>query len=85
MEDNKLWNKELEETTKKEARSSVLKAFGAAEKRKKPSIDEMFEDVYDEMPWNLKEQREQMWGVVKRWKDKGYYDTDNFKESKNSS
>lgn len=41
-------------------RKDFLVEFSAAEKRKKPPIEEMFTDVYHEMPWNLQEQKEEL-------------------------
>ena len=34
----------------------------------KPSINEMFEDVYDQLPKRLQDQREEMWEVVNKHK-----------------
>ena len=31
----------------------------------------MFDDVYDELPWNLKEQKKELEGVVERWSTGG--------------
>lgn len=39
-----------------EVKAEISKEFQAAEKRLKPPIDELFRDVYDEMPPRLKEQ-----------------------------
>jgi 2-oxoisovalerate dehydrogenase E1 component alpha subunit len=51
-----VWNEKLDKEFRVTKRSEVLTAFINAEKEKKPSVDNMFTDVYSEMPWNLKEQ-----------------------------
>jgi hypothetical protein len=38
------------------ARAQIMTEFKEAEKILKPKISEMFEDVFDELPENLKEQ-----------------------------
>ena len=38
----------------------MLGAFNAAEATRKPSISELFTDVYDQLPAHLVEQREQL-------------------------
>jgi 2-oxoisovalerate dehydrogenase E1 component alpha subunit len=48
----------------------VLIEFNAAEGRLKPAIQEMFTDVYDKLPWNLKEQREELRQILKEHPDK---------------
>jgi 2-oxoisovalerate dehydrogenase E1 component alpha subunit len=37
-----------------------MEAFGKAEKRKKPSPVELFEDVYDEIPKHLQKQKDSL-------------------------
>ncbi|ODV88809.1 hypothetical protein CANCADRAFT_128782 [Tortispora caseinolytica NRRL Y-17796] len=54
------WNDALDADTRVELRKEVLKSFSKAEKLKKPAISLLFEDVYAELPLNLKEQREEL-------------------------
>lgn len=49
-----------EATIRDEERIAVLKAMEQAEKRPKPSLDSLFEDVYDELPKHLQEQKAQL-------------------------
>ena len=58
LESRSIWDEQKEQTFKKQVRLDLLKAFSTAEKKNKPSINEMFTDVYggNEMPWNIKEQ-----------------------------
>lgn len=58
-EDDQVW--------KKEARKNVLEAFSKAEKRKKPSISEMFTDVYDKLPKHLQEQQKKSMELIKKY------------------
>jgi len=50
-----------------EVRSEILKCFRAAEKKKKPSLSRMFEDVYSDKPWNLQEQEAQLFEHLKKY------------------
>lgn len=64
------WSAEEDETCRDGLRKQVLIELSAAEKRKKPAIDELFTDVYAEMPWNLKEQREELAQLLREHPDK---------------
>ena len=67
MESKKWWTAEDETTLKKEVRSEVLKAFQKAEKLKKPPVHCLFTDVYDEMPWHLREQEQQLKDLLAKY------------------
>ena len=60
MEHKKWWNEDMEKSWKEEAKRQVMSAFTNAEKQLKPSFWEMFGDVYDVMPDNLREQSEEL-------------------------
>ena len=47
----------------------VLEAFARAEKRLKPNWKEMFTEVYDEIPEDLKRQMDEMEKHVNLYKD----------------
>ena len=47
----------------------VLEAFARAEKRLKPNWKEMFTEVYDEVPQDLKRQMDEMEKHVNLYKD----------------
>lgn len=47
----------------------VLEAFARAEKKLKPNWKEMFTEVYDEIPQDLKRQMEEMEKHVNLYKD----------------
>uniref|UniRef100_A0A0B6ZJE8 2-oxoisovalerate dehydrogenase subunit alpha n=1 Tax=Arion vulgaris TaxID=1028688 RepID=A0A0B6ZJE8_9EUPU len=69
MINQKLWDEEKEKQWKLDARKMVMKSFATAESEKKPNPDTMFEDVYDEIPSNLLQQRNEMKTHVKQYKE----------------
>ena len=60
LESKGWWNATLDKEFKSRTRSDVLKAFMEAEKVEKPHFSQMFTDVYDTVPQNLKEQEESL-------------------------
>jgi 2-oxoisovalerate dehydrogenase E1 component alpha subunit len=44
----------------------VVEALNAAERQPKPPLTEMFTDVYDSLPWHLKEQEAEVIDFVRR-------------------
>ncbi|KAG0368468.1 hypothetical protein BGZ54_001884 [Gamsiella multidivaricata] len=75
--ENKGWWDETKETAfKSQQRSAVLKSFAAAEKRKKPAVSEMFNDVYDKMTPTLIEQKKELEGLIKKYPE--HYDTSDY-------
>lgn len=62
-----VWNEKLDKEFRTARRSEVLTAFTKAEKEKKPSVDNMFTDVYSEMPWNLKEQQKELQALLNQF------------------
>jgi 2-oxoisovalerate dehydrogenase E1 component alpha subunit len=62
-----LWSDEKEKEFAGETRKQILKAFSEAEKRRKPSIDGLFSDVYSDMPPHLQEQEKEMMRLVKTY------------------
>lgn len=67
LELNNLWNEEQETEFKAKTRKDVLDAFAAAEALDKPNVMEMFNDVYDVMPDGLKEQKQELEGLMKKY------------------
>lgn len=76
LEEKQWWDQEQEDAWLTQVKRSVLKSIATAEKRKKPSIDHLFNDVYDEMPYNLIKQRQELARLIKEYPD--YYSTDSF-------
>ncbi|KAH7105414.1 branched-chain alpha-keto acid dehydrogenase E1-alpha subunit [Auriculariales sp. MPI-PUGE-AT-0066] len=63
------WTPEEDEELKARLKTEVLSAFKAAEKLKRHRLEEMFGDVYGdtEMPWNLKEQKEELARLLQKY------------------
>lgn len=59
----------MEEELKQKAKSEVKRAMQVARAEKKPHPDELFTDVYDELPPRLEKQREEMWALVNKYKE----------------
>ena len=54
------WSDEQQKQLEEEVREEILSNLSRAEHAQSPSIATMFEDVYDEVPWHLEEQRRQL-------------------------
>lgn len=65
------WTEEEEIAYKKTCRTEILAAFGRAEKQLKPNVNEMFEDVYEKLPWHLQEQKQELAELIKNYPE--YY------------
>ncbi|KAL1916853.1 uncharacterized protein VTP21DRAFT_5557 [Calcarisporiella thermophila] len=74
------WDADKEKELRAAARKDVLKAFSAAEKRKKPAITELFEDVYDVLPPHIAEQQAELLKLVKKYPE--HYPLDAHAKSK---
>lgn len=66
------WTGEEEEALRKTERKAVLKAMTAAEKKHKPGMEDVFSDVYDQMPPHLAAQEAAMKEHVAKYP--GQYD-----------
>jgi 2-oxoisovalerate dehydrogenase E1 component alpha subunit len=65
-----LWDSHQETQMRKSARKAVLKELSAAERRKKPPMSELFNDVYHELPESLKRQQQELKDHLAKYKDK---------------
>ncbi|KAJ1674403.1 hypothetical protein EV182_003344, partial [Spiromyces aspiralis] len=65
------WNDDDDTAAKREAREAVLSAFSKAEAVKKPAISNLFSDVYDTLPANLQDQKQEVMDLVAKYPD--YY------------
>nr|XP_033810856.1 2-oxoisovalerate dehydrogenase subunit alpha, mitochondrial [Geotrypetes seraphini] len=59
------WDEEQEKAWRKKSRKMVMEAFEQAERKLKPHPDNMFSDVYMEMPAHIMQQRESLWRHLK--------------------
>jgi 2-oxoisovalerate dehydrogenase E1 component alpha subunit len=82
LESQGLWDDEKEKQARERIRKEVLKAFSQAEKEKRAPIRSMFEDVYEELTPDLKEQMGELKGMIDRYP--GEYDVSEFEGGKES-
>jgi len=54
------WNEAQDKQIEAEIDAELKAAVAEAEKTAQPSLESMFEDVYAEMPWHLREQRDEL-------------------------
>lgn len=58
LESKKLWNEELENETIEKAKDDIKEAIKLADAEPKQKVTDLIEIMYEEMPYNLKEQYE---------------------------
>ncbi|KAI8977533.1 thiamine diphosphate-binding protein [Mycotypha africana] len=76
MEIKGWWSQQDEENYRKDIKKDILTRFTAAERRKKPSLDYLFTDVYDEMTPNLHRQQKELENLIQKYPE--YYNTDDY-------
>ena len=69
MESKEWWDEELEVSMRESERKAVLTALETAEKRPKPPMSAMFEDVYAEIPTHLKQQQDELNAHIAKYPD----------------
>ncbi|PVF98308.1 putative 2-oxoisovalerate dehydrogenase alpha subunit mitochondrial precursor [Serendipita vermifera] len=68
LESRNWWDDGAEEEMKERTKKQVLAEFRRAENLKRHRLGELFTDVYGgEMPWNIKEQREELSRLLKKY------------------
>ncbi|KAH7346379.1 thiamine diphosphate-binding protein [Rhexocercosporidium sp. MPI-PUGE-AT-0058] len=82
LEKKGVWDEEKESQARSRIRREVLKAFAAAEKEKKPPIRSMFEDMYEELTPEMKDQMRELKSVIERYPDE--YDVSEFEGGKDT-
>ncbi|KAK4135007.1 dehydrogenase-like protein [Trichocladium antarcticum] len=82
MEAKGCWDESKEKEARESIRREVLKAFSEAEKMKKPPIRTMFEDVYEELTPDLKQQMGELKSQLERYPDE--YDFSSFEGGRDS-
>ncbi|EKD14675.1 uncharacterized protein L3040_000198 [Drepanopeziza brunnea f. sp. 'multigermtubi'] len=82
LENKKVWDEEKETAARARIRKEVLKAFATAEKEKKPAMRTMFEDIYEELTPEIREQMKELKSVIERYPDE--YDVSEFEGGKES-
>ncbi|KAK7282662.1 hypothetical protein RIF29_11616 [Crotalaria pallida] len=66
VERNGWWSEKDELELRSRVREQLLQAIKAAEKEQKPPLEDMFNDVYDQLPSNLKEQERELRETMKK-------------------
>ncbi|KAL2870287.1 thiamine pyrophosphate-dependent dehydrogenase E1 component subunit alpha [Aspergillus lucknowensis] len=69
LENEGLWNEDLEREAREGIRREVLREFGEAERAKKPAIREAFEGVYDEVTEEAREQMAELKRILETYPD----------------
>ncbi|KAK0733255.1 thiamine diphosphate-binding protein [Lasiosphaeria miniovina] len=82
METKGFWDENKEKDARDSIRRDVLKAFADAEREKKPPIRAMFEDVYEELTPELRQQMYELKSYIERYPDE--YDVGEFESGKDS-
>lgn len=54
------YNVQMEEQIRKSARKEAIASLNRSSDAPRPSVDTLFTDVYDELPWSLREQQAEM-------------------------
>lgn len=80
LEGRGIWDEEREQEARRRIRREVLKAFGEAEREKKGPLRWMFEDVYEQVTAEQREQMEELRGVLERYG--GEYEVGDFEDGK---
>ena len=80
LEGKGVWNEEKEQNARAKIRKDVLREFARAEKEKRGPLRWMFEDVYETLTEEQKEQMEELRGVLSR--SEGEYELGEFEEGR---
>ncbi len=82
LENEGLWNDEKESEARIRLKKEIMKAFQQAEKEKKPELSSMFNDMYEELTPDLKQQKAELKDILIRYP--GEYDVSEFDKGKDS-
>ncbi|KAI9304380.1 thiamine diphosphate-binding protein [Cunninghamella echinulata] len=78
LEKKNYWSQQQEDDLQAKVKQQVMDAFKKAEFRKKPKVDELFNDVYDELPPHLIQQKNELFQLMKKYPE--YYNTDDYEK-----
>ncbi|KAL4743959.1 thiamine diphosphate-binding protein [Aspergillus similis] len=76
LENEGIWNEDMERQARESIRKEVLREFGEAERAKKPAIRFAFEDVYDEVTEEVREQMKELRRILEEYPEE--YDLRSF-------
>ena len=80
MERQGMWNEEKEKEARSGIRKDVLKAFGDAEREKKPPLREIFTDVYEELSEESRAQMRELGRLLDEYPEE--YDVGEFEDGR---
>lgn len=69
LEGRGIWSVEQEKEYEKVVRKEVLTELDRAERDPKPGVQELFNDVFDTMPWHLQRQKAQLEEHMRKYPD----------------
>lgn len=69
LEERGLWDQDKEKSLLDTTRRQIIDAVKVAEAKKKPSIEELFTDVYADVPHHLQKQRAQLQQHLAKYPD----------------
>jgi 2-oxoisovalerate dehydrogenase E1 component alpha subunit len=67
LENEGLWDENIERDTRSKIRQDVLNELAAAEKERKPVLKSVFDDVYAELTEEMEEQRRELRRVIEKY------------------
>jgi len=67
LENEGLWDENIEKDTRSKIRQDVLNELAAAEKERKPVLKSVFDDVYAELTEEMEEQRRELRRVMEKY------------------
>ena len=76
LENEGIWNEDMERQARESIRKEVLREFGEAERAKKPAIRFAFEDVYEEVTEEAREQMKELRRILEEYPEE--YDLRSF-------
>lgn len=63
------WDEKRDDDTREAHRSAIMAAMKKAEKVPSPPLEDLFSDVYAELPWHLREQQEALKTHIRHYPD----------------
>jgi 2-oxoisovalerate dehydrogenase E1 component alpha subunit len=61
------WSPQMEEDLRKACRKQAVESLNVASTAPKPATPQLFSDVYDELPWSLREQQAELEAHMRRY------------------
>jgi len=62
-----VWTQEKNDKLKKDLKAEILGALKSSEREKKPHLDHLFSDVYDQLTSELEVQKKEMYDHIQKY------------------